>query len=317
MAKILLPVIACALLMPMGILTGILHDGGLRETYWGDLGDIEHLILNGSIPEGRPKIPIYALGVPSVTRDWCDKQIKKWYPDSIFSSDTPTDSKKGFLYRNVEDFNESVGFGPSGEVHYFNLSDDNRWSPVRQTVLEALSGSENDAPEPYGLLTRDDALKIATQALQTNPGLPHGYFLDAVHVSVIYGCNYSLIDNYILGFSREWNGFRVIGDRADIVITPIGDILDCQVIWRQVKEPLYTARVVSATEATLYLDAHLPVYFCQDQPEVRVDNVELGYHFGFWDDIWTETRPVWIFNVTVGGNSKDNFYIDALDLTMR
>jgi len=316
MAKILFPVIACALLMPMGVLTSVLHDGGLRETYWGNLGDIRHLVLNTSIPEGRPRITVYGLGVPPITRDRYDRLVEKWYPDSVFNCEAIGDSGSSFEYRSLGEYEESIVFGPSGDIEYMNMSAEKRWNPIEKEVLFALSTGDNGSIDSHGLLTRDEASRIAVWELQTHPGFPDGFYLETTHVSYIIGSNYSLISGYIFDFSRKLNGHRVIGDRTYIHITPIGGISYYHAIWRQVMGQRYKATVVSATEATLYLDTHLPVWFCGVQPGVRIDKVELGYHFGYWEDIWPEMRPVWIFNATVGEDSRDTFYVDALNLEL-
>ena len=128
--------------------------------------------------------------------------------------------------------------------------------------------------------------------------------------------NVSLVDMYHVNFQRKFDGRNLIGDGAVVSISPTGQIYMYEFYWKNIQESRHTEKVVSATEALLYLDTHLPVWFCSGQPSVVIDKIELGYHLGDHTDEWTETKPIWIMHATVGNGPDYHFYIDAVNLSL-
>jgi hypothetical protein len=316
MRRKLFSAVVLALLMPVGTASYFIYDGGYRATYWGDLGDIKHLELNTTVPKERPTVKIYNLGLPPFGREWADRQVETRFPGWTYGRVLESKTYREYTYLGLENPNETISIYGNGHVEYWNES---VLEGSTKTIWDIYTHNEsalNASGSPHNFITEEDVNSLAFKVLSAHCNPPDGFYLDHIQTVWLGYINVSLVDMYHVNFQRKFDGRNLIGDGAVVSISPTGQIYMYEFYWKNIQESRHTEKVVSATEALLYLDTHLPVWFCSGQPSVVIDKIELGYHLGDHTDEWTETKPIWIMHATVGNGPDYHFYIDAVNLSL-
>jgi hypothetical protein len=295
----LLAVAVAALLLPVGIYTGIVQsdhggNGGGNSlndnvrNYTGDISDLRNFTLNTTLPGDSHVMKIYNVVVPLYGRDWCEDQIRTFYRGWLDAVVEVKETEDPFISTVFYGNGEVISVHNSGNFEYHNNTASIRWHPVLDDIMRI---KRNQTGEPLpAVLSKEEAYQAAIRYINLHGGFPPGY--TNFYNSTIQTSNgkVTVESGYIFHFTRNFSGYPLIGTGAMIWITPLGDVVSYNRLWRDIGDVKRSVRVVSAQQALEYLDKNGFVY-----EKMPIEKVELGYYTGYHEDILKELAPVWIF----------------------
>jgi hypothetical protein len=295
----LLAVAVAALMLPVGIYTGIIQadNGGNRDSgshidnvhnYKGAISDLRNFTLNTTLPGESPLMKIYKVIVPQYDRGWCEEQIRTFYPGWLDAGVEVKETKDPFVSTIFSTDTEVISVHSSGNLEYYNNTASIRWHPVLNEIMR-IKRNQTGEPLPT-VLSKDEAYQAAIRYIDLHGGFPPGY--TNFHNSTIQTSNGKITveSGYLFRFARIFSGYPEVGPGAMIWITPLGDVVTYSRLWRDIGAVKGTVKIVTAQQALEYLDKNGFVY--ETEP---IEKVELGYYSGYHEDILKELSPVWIF----------------------
>jgi hypothetical protein len=314
----LLAVAVAALMLPVGIYSGIVYTGHVSVGDSDDesadedgfvppdeIGDLKYLTLNTTVPSKTPNMRVYRLAVPDYSRVWCENKVRQLYPGWLDGNVTVESSKFIINITIFRKGTETITVKENGEFEYHDNSVDLKWSAIYRDYENR---RQNDTGASIsGMISQTEAYDVAVGYIRAHGGFPQDYVSLANHTSITAHNDISTNSSYFITFTQKFDGYILMEQCAMVWVTPLGDVESFTVLWRETAGAKSTVKVVSAAKALEYLDKSGVFY-----EKTSIEKMELGYSAESHFTITTEMVPVWIFHADP--ESGGNVVVDAVGL---
>jgi hypothetical protein len=293
--------------------------GGRPEM--GDINNLRNFAVNTSLPKDPRSMKIYAIRNPTFTQESCSNLVDRDYPGWLDDSVTVKESSgehggetvRGTSFKKDE---RQILVHDSGSLQLMEESATFRWESVKNRMRAAnqsFRGEQNMTFEDTLLVSKDEALNRSIDYALDHGGLPADWFVSSRAVSVEMGMGCTFACDYLIYLDRKVDGYPVVGsggEGAMVGMTPLGEVSNYIVLWRDISGVKRTAHIVSSETALAYLDRH-PAH-CTMHGKVTIERIELGYYSAPFDNVQTEMNPVWVFYTNPQCTQYE--FVDALGL---
>jgi hypothetical protein len=297
-----------------------------------------NLSLNISLPSENVEIKVYNLVVPKYQVSQLNQSLDKYYPNWR-DTDMKMLEMPEINATRFSKFTDVIFIEEAGRLRYTNKTALDKWKTCYKLVLDDIAkgdnvsqnnisdinGSANETTNSSSLKTdelnaakalyekqisKDDAYNISLNYIQSHGGLPDNNYLSFSGHALLGYLNWEIPSYFAFRFQRKVDGYPIVGsggDCANVKVTPLGDIYEYSVLWREFSDSFEKITVKNATAAFVSLESSV-------RGNWTIEHIELGYYSADAFKIISKSNPVWIFYTDK--NRTNYFCVDAINLKL-